>query len=95
MTKLADIAKRLNDRQDEVMKRPSALQKKREQTKEKKKVDTTEVSDKDDEYISIVEINTVTDMNNGWQYDTGASTHTTNLKHRFFCLFVIISYSAT
>jgi spore germination protein YaaH len=33
--------------------------------------------------ISVfMEINTVTDMNNGWQYDTGASTHTTNLKHR-------------
>jgi hypothetical protein len=45
-------------------------------------VDTTEVSDKDDVYISIMGINTVTDMNNGWQYDTGASTHTTNLKHR-------------
>jgi uncharacterized membrane protein len=27
MTKLADIAKRLEDEQDEVMKRPSALQK--------------------------------------------------------------------
>jgi hypothetical protein len=53
MTKPADIAKRLKDGQNEVMKRPSALQKNEEQTKENKKVDTTEVSDKNDEYISI------------------------------------------
>jgi hypothetical protein len=56
--------------------------KKREKTKENEKVDTTEDSEKDDEYISIVEINIVADMNNGWQYDTGASTLTANLTYR-------------
>jgi hypothetical protein len=62
------------------------LYKKLGRNKGNQKVDTTEDPDKDDEYINVLETNTVTDMNNGRHYHTEAPIHTTNHEHRLIVL---------